>query len=121
MYSATKAGAYTFRSEAIDGVGNAELITAGLWDTYVKSVKRKGDRLQVTFNKAAANAAGLKKLAVTANGKEKAEREEVPEEGDLRRAEAGRKRDRAEGEDARPASSASPASSPSARRRRRRK
>ena len=79
MYSATKAGACTFRSEAIDGVGNAEVgTTGGFFDTYVKSVKRKGDRLQVTFNKGAAKAAGLKKLAVTANGKEKASSKKMP-------------------------------------------
>jgi sugar lactone lactonase YvrE len=79
MYSAKKAGAYTFRSEAIDGVGNAEVgVTGGLWDSIVKSVKRKGDKLQMKLDKAAAKALGLKKFEVTANGKKKASSKKVP-------------------------------------------
>ena len=53
------AGAYTFRSVAVDGVGNSELASRELWDAIVKSAKRKGDKLQLAFDKA-----GAKELAI---------------------------------------------------------
>jgi hypothetical protein len=88
-YVAKKAGAYAFLSIATDGAGYEEQSGSGLWDAIVKGVKRKGSKLQVSFDKKVAKQGGIKKLSVTFDGKKVGKGGKVPAKLTVKKAKTG--------------------------------
>lgn len=76
-YRALSAGAYAFRSVAVDGVGYGEA-GSGLWDQVVRSVRKRGDRLVLSLSRANARRLGLRGLRVTVDGRVRATLSSVP-------------------------------------------
>jgi hypothetical protein len=77
-YRAVAAGAYVFHSTATDGVGNPEVVNGAIWDTLVKSARKRGDRLVLKLDRKAAKDLRVRKLRLTVNGKRKLALNRVP-------------------------------------------
>ncbi len=77
-YQATAEGAFAFYTAATDGAGNLEQATAGLWDQLVRSVAKRGNRLVIRLNRAAAKKLGVTSVQVRAGKRKRATKRGIP-------------------------------------------